>query len=107
MRDANSLRLRLVVQRHALPEVRVVFAVSLDNDPTIANLLEQVNEIIPLESNDWGLEDYTVQLRDANGHAFDCLHFQHVSAILNNDEVVLYVWSRPLRSYCSTFLPFL
>ncbi|KAL2158308.1 hypothetical protein VTH06DRAFT_4629 [Thermothelomyces fergusii] len=88
MRDANSLRLRLVVQRHALPEVRVVFAVSLDNDPTISSLLEQVNDIIPLESSDWGLEDYTVQLRDPTGHAFDCLHFQQVSAILNNDEVV-------------------
>lgn len=89
MRDANNLRLRLVVRRHALPEVRVVFTVQLDNDPTIANFLEQVNEIIPLESNNWGLEDYTVELRDSEGHAFDCLHFQHVSAVLKNDEQVL------------------
>lgn len=89
MRDSNSLRLRLVVRRHALPEVRVVFAVQLDTDPTIANLVEQVNEIIPLESNDWGLEDYVVELRDSNGHGFDCLHFQQVSAILKNDEEVL------------------
>jgi len=89
MRDANILRLRLVVQRHALPEVRVVFAVSLDNDPTVANLLEQINEIIPLEGNDWGLEDYAVQLRDSSGHGFECLHFQQVSLILKNDEEVL------------------
>ncbi|KAK4247852.1 hypothetical protein C7999DRAFT_40842 [Corynascus novoguineensis] len=93
MRDANNLRLRLVVQRHALPEVRVVFAVSLDNDPTIANLLEQINEIIPLESSDWGLEDYAVQLRDSSGHGFECLHFQQVSLILKNDEEV---FIRPL-----------
>jgi hypothetical protein len=89
MGDSNSLRLRLVVRRHALPEDRVVFAVRLDTDPTISNLLEQVNEIFPLESNDWGLEDYAVELRDANGRGFDCLHFQQVSAILKNDEEVL------------------
>lgn len=89
MRDSNNLRLRLVVRRHALPEVRVVFALQLDNDPTIADLLEQVNEIIPLESNDWGLEDYAVELRDSGGRAFDCLHFQQVSVILKNDEELL------------------
>lgn len=89
MRDSNTLRLRLVVRRHSLPEVRVVFAVRLDTDPTIAHLLEQINEIIPLESNDWGLEDYAVELRDSNGHGFDCLHFQQVSVILKKDEEVL------------------
>lgn len=89
MREANNIRLRLVVRRHSLPEVRVVFPVRLDADPTIANLLEQVNEIIPLESNDWGLEDYSVELRDSSGHGFDCLHFQQVSLILKNDDEVL------------------
>ncbi|KAK3326966.1 hypothetical protein B0T19DRAFT_149644 [Cercophora scortea] len=89
----NDLRLRLVVRRHALPEARVVFNVPLDNDPTVARLLEQVNEIIPLESRDWGLEDYVVELHDAEGHAFDCLHFQPVAAVLKNDEEV---FIRPL-----------
>ena len=89
MRDSSSLRLRLVVRRHALPEVRVVFAVQLDTHPTIANLLDQVNDIVPLEGNDWGLEDYAVELRDSAGHGFDCLHFQQVSAILKPDEEVL------------------
>jgi len=91
MMDNNALRLRLVVRRHALPEVRVVFPVKIDTDPTIANLLEQVNEVIPLESNDWGLEDYAVELRDSSGHAFDCLHFQQLSLVLQNDEEVLSV----------------
>ncbi|KXX73960.1 hypothetical protein MMYC01_209691 [Madurella mycetomatis] len=89
----NCLRLRLVVQRHALPEVRIVFAIELDTGPTIANLLEQINEIIPLESNDWGLEDYIVELRGSDGHAFECLHFQPVSGILKDDEEV---FIRPL-----------
>ena len=84
----SDLRLRLVIRRHALPEVRVVFSVKLENDPTIASLLEQVNEFIPLESEDWGLEDYTVELRDAEGHGFDCMHFQQVSAVLKSDEEI-------------------
>ncbi|KAG7289987.1 hypothetical protein NEMBOFW57_006366 [Staphylotrichum longicolle] len=91
MRDSNILRLRLVVKRHGLPEDRVMFAVQLDTGPTISNLLEQVNEVFPLESNDWGLEDYAVELRDATGRGFDCLHFQQVSVILKNDEEVLHL----------------
>ncbi|KAL2118735.1 hypothetical protein VTJ04DRAFT_8395 [Mycothermus thermophilus] len=93
MKDKNTLRLRLVVRRNALPEVRIIFPIQLDTEPTIANLLEQVNEIVPLESNDWGLEDYSVELRDANGNGFECLHFQPVSQTLNNDEEV---YIRPL-----------
>ncbi|KAK1756688.1 hypothetical protein QBC47DRAFT_377443 [Echria macrotheca] len=89
----DSLRLRLVVRRHALPEVRVVFSIRLENDPTIANLLEKVDEVIPLESSDWGLEDYTVELRDAQGRGFDCMHFQQVSDVLKNDEEI---YIRPL-----------
>jgi hypothetical protein len=88
MKDKNTLRLRLVVRRNALPEVRIIFPIQLGTEPTIANLLEQVNEIVPLESNDWGLEDYSVELRDANGNGFECLHFQPVSQTLNNDEEV-------------------
>jgi hypothetical protein len=37
------------------------------------------------------LEDYAVELRDSDGHAFDCLHFQQVSVVLKNDEEVLLV----------------
>jgi hypothetical protein len=85
----NALRLRLVVCRHALPDVRVVFPISVATDPTVAQLLEQVNETIPLESTDWGLEDYVVELRDRDGNAFECLHFQPVSVVLDKDEEVL------------------
>jgi hypothetical protein len=85
----SNMRLRLVIRRHALPEERVVFGVRLENDPTIANLLEQVNEDIPLESTEWGLEDYVVELRDAAGRSFDCMHFQQVSVVLKSDEEVL------------------
>lgn len=85
----HEMRLRLVVRRHALPETRIIFPIPLDNDPTVANLIELVNGIIPLESEDWGLEDYVVELHDADGNAFDCLHFQRVATVLNPDEEVL------------------
>ncbi|KAK4200905.1 hypothetical protein QBC40DRAFT_64719 [Triangularia verruculosa] len=88
------MRLRLVVRRHALPDVRVVFSYKTESEPTIAGLLEQVNEVIPLESNEWGLEDYTVELRQKDtGTAYDCLHFQQVADVLKDDEEV---YIRPL-----------
>ncbi|KAK4185595.1 hypothetical protein QBC35DRAFT_299716 [Podospora australis] len=91
----DTMRLRLLIRRHALPEVRIVFSCKTENDPTIAGLLEQVNEIIPLESSEWGLEDYAVELRKDNGTAFDCLHFQPVTDVLRNDEEV---YIRPLAT---------
>lgn len=85
----KALRLRVVILRHSLPEVRVVFSISLENNPTIAKFLEEVNDTVPLESTDWGLEDYVVELRDDEGNAFECLHFQQVHTVLDMDEEVL------------------
>ena len=92
----QSLRLRLVVRRHGLPEAKILFNVPLDNDPTVAQLVELVNESIPLESDDWGLDDYIVELHAKDGHAFECLHFQPVTSILEKDDEVLWV------PYCSS-----
>ncbi|KAI9825030.1 MAG: hypothetical protein M1826_007108 [Phylliscum demangeonii] len=50
---------------------------------TIAQLLESVNDIIPLESDHWGLEDYAVDVL-----GFECLHFQEVKAVLRDGDVV-------------------
>ena len=87
--ESTSLRLRLVIRRHGLPEVRLVFSLALHSDPTVVKLLEQVNETVPIESSDWGLEDYVVELRDLEGNAFECLHFQEIRAILRQDDEVL------------------
>ncbi|PGG98486.1 hypothetical protein AJ79_08858 [Helicocarpus griseus UAMH5409] len=72
---------------------------------TIAQLLEEVNEVIPLETQvdeglegggglatrisggagQWGLEDYTVEVM-----GFECLHFMEVDGLLRDgDEVVI------------------
>lgn len=61
---------------------------------TIAQLLEDVNEVVPLETepavfNDettgqWGLEDYVVEVAGS-----ECLHFMDVEGLLRDgDEVV-------------------
>jgi hypothetical protein len=84
----DPLRLRLAVRRHGLPEVRIVFSIALDADPTIAKLVESVSETIPLESGEWGLEDYVVELRQRDAAAFECLHFQLVGSILEKDDEV-------------------
>ncbi|KAL8336613.1 hypothetical protein RB601_000430 [Gaeumannomyces tritici] len=90
---AGNMRLRLVVRRHGLPDTRVLFSISLDGDPTIAYFLELVNATVPLESDDWGLDDYAVELRNPAGGAFEALHFQTVASILQQDEEV---YIRPL-----------
>jgi hypothetical protein len=50
---------------------------------TIARLLEDVNHIIPLEAEHWGLEDYVVEVQ-----GFECLHFSPVSQVLKEDDLV-------------------
>lgn len=85
------MRLRLAVQRHGLPAVQVLWTVGSIRPPgalagasiTVSQFLEQVNDIIPLESDDWGLEDYAVELG-----GFECLHFSDLSQTLKEDEVV-------------------
>ncbi|MCJ1423827.1 hypothetical protein MMC29_001712 [Sticta canariensis] len=92
------MRLQLIVQRHSLPPVQVLWTVGVLRPPyaaagtsaTVSQLLEQINEIIPLESGDWGLEDYAVEVR-----GFECLHFSELSQVLKEDDEVCI---RPLQS---------
>ena len=55
----------------------------------MAQLLEQVNEIIPVESSEWGFEDYAVELKGSNGVNFECLHFQQVGKVMKEDDEVM------------------
>ncbi|KAI1501340.1 hypothetical protein F5X99DRAFT_382930 [Biscogniauxia marginata] len=82
------MRLRLVVRRNGLPEARLVWDVRLEDNPTIAKLLEQLNEDVPLEGGQWGLEDYVVELHDDDGTSFECLHYQPVRNVLKPDDRV-------------------
>ncbi|KAI4129733.1 MAG: hypothetical protein LQ338_002117 [Usnochroma carphineum] len=84
------MRLHLTVQRNGLPAARILWTTG-GQDPahssaetaTISQLLEQVNDIIPLESEEWGLEDYAVEVG-----GFECLHFQEASQVLKEDDEV-------------------
>ncbi|KAM3460149.1 hypothetical protein NHJ6243_006195 [Beauveria neobassiana] len=92
----GDIRLRLVIRRHTVPDVKLVWPCSPSDDLTIAKLLGQVNEVVPLEGGEWGLEDYVAELGDgSNGASFECLHFQLVSRILKDEDQVLI---RPLLS---------
>jgi hypothetical protein len=86
---SSVMRLRLVVRRHGLPEVKIVWPCTSPEDLTVAGLLGEVNEVITLEGTDWGLEDYAVELGDQDGSSFECLHFQQVSKILKHDDQVM------------------
>lgn len=123
------MRLRITIIRHGLPATRILWTVvpapaaseahgsyaipasavastRLPNTVyghegcTVAQLLEDLNEVVPLETavdgdngtlgeNDelggqWGLEDYVVEV-----DGFECLHFMHVDGLLRDgDEVV-------------------
>ncbi|KAI3333211.1 hypothetical protein F4824DRAFT_252597 [Ustulina deusta] len=84
----QDMRLRLVVRRNGLPELRLMWHVHLDSNPTISKLLEQLNNQVPLESDHWGLEDYVVELHDSDGVDFECLHYQSVRSVLKADDRV-------------------
>lgn len=117
------MRLHLVISRHGLPATRILWtttsssavgeygahraastaAISSSRTPniafanggyTVAQLLEDVNEVVPLEtepsmfdpefSGQWGLEDYVVEVGGS-----ECLHFMEVDGLLREgDEVV-------------------
>jgi hypothetical protein len=56
-----------------------------DGKSTIAQLLQHVNEVFPLEGETWGLEDYSVTVG-----GYECLHYHELSAVCRDeDEVVI------------------
>jgi hypothetical protein len=81
-----KMRLRLTIQRNALPDANILWSVPATANPqtyTIARLLEDVNLIVPLEAEHWGLEHYVVELG-----GFECLHFSPVAQTLKEDDHV-------------------
>ncbi|KAI1394423.1 uncharacterized protein F4822DRAFT_47352 [Hypoxylon trugodes] len=84
----KDMRLRLVVRREGLADERLMWNISLKDDPTISKLLQDVNETITLEIGQTGLENYVVELHDADGMSFECLHFQPLRTILKPDDRV-------------------
>ncbi|KEF56891.1 uncharacterized protein A1O9_07081 [Exophiala aquamarina CBS 119918] len=94
------MRLQLQILRHSLPPVHIIHTTGTgptshtrSRDSTIADLLQDVNDLVPLESYDgeWGLEDYVVEVAATADQetAYECLHFQTCEAVLRDDDEVL------------------
>lgn len=76
------------IERNTLPPVQALWPVQ-NHGATVAQLLQHVNEIFPLEADTWGLEDYALSV-----DGFDCLHYHELRAVCKDeDEVVI----RPLQ----------
>jgi len=76
-----AMRIRLQVLRHQLPPTKVLWKV--DAATTTAELLTQISDFFPLESEGWGLEDYAVHLG-----GYELLHFQQLGDILKEDDEI-------------------
>lgn len=102
------MRFHLLIQRHGLPVTRILWTTSpsslsgptpsshsLPNGGyTIAQFLEDVNDIVPLETEtglfenesggQWGLEDYVVEIGGS-----ECLHFMEVDGLIRDGDEVM------------------
>lgn len=93
------MRLSLRVQRHGCPPIDLLWTIKQPRghtSPTISQLLEEVNQRIPLEAQGWGLEDYVVRVG-----GFECLHYSEVDDVLRDGDQVRYEKHSSLHSVSS------
>lgn len=76
------MRLRLRIERNALPVVQTVWPVQ-DQSLTVSQLLQQVSNQLPLDSDTWGLEDYAVILGN-----YDLLFHHALKDVLKDEDEV-------------------
>ena len=77
------MRLRLNIKRHELPVVKILFAVSSADYLPVSEFVSQVDEVVPLESEDWSKDDYIVSVG-----GFECLHYANVNDVFQNGDEV-------------------
>ncbi|KAK3713344.1 hypothetical protein LTR37_008536 [Vermiconidia calcicola] len=77
------MRLRLRIERNGLPATQTLWPVK-EAKNTLAQLLQQINDVFPLESDTWGLEDYSVSIGD-----YECLHYHEIAAVCKEDDELL------------------
>jgi hypothetical protein len=79
-------RVKLKIQRNRLPDVDILWPLKEQDGRqqcTISSLLTDVNNSVPLESGDWTLDQYLVEL-----DGFECLHYQFLSDVLKDGDNV-------------------
>jgi hypothetical protein len=95
-----AMRLQISIRRHALPPINIIFTTgtgpsskTLAPDSTVSDLLQDVNDLVPLESEEgeWGLEDYVVEVQATADQEtyYECLHFQTIDSVLRDDDEVV------------------
>ncbi|KAK3701621.1 hypothetical protein LTR37_015372 [Vermiconidia calcicola] len=77
------MRLRLRIERNGLPATQTLWPVK-EGKNTLAQLLQQINDVFPLESDTWGLEDYSVSIG-----GYECLHYHEIAAVCKEDDELL------------------
>lgn len=84
------MRLRLNVRRHNLPDCPIIWDVNTSTSaPTVSELLNEINDVIPIESTEWGMEDYAVEVKGKGGLNYECLHFQPVDKVMKEEDEVM------------------
>jgi hypothetical protein len=88
--DKTNMRIRLTIQRNRLDSVEVLWIIPEDSykssSHTISRWLAEVDEAFPLETDEWGLEDYVVHIQ-----GFECLHFKTTGDVFRNGDHVTFV----------------
>lgn len=83
------MRLRVQVLRHGFPAIKVLWTVP--SETTAASLLQQIDDVFPLEAEGWGFEDYALL-----NNGYEVLHWMQLDQLLKDDDAVSYVdgpWS--------------
>lgn len=77
--------LRVSVLRYQLPAVKFLYFAPVSQEPLpVSKLLELVDQLVPLKSDNWSLDDYFVSCGD-----YECLHYSDCRSILKeNDEIM-------------------
>ena len=88
--DKINMRILLTIQRNRLDSVEVLWTIPEDSykspSHTISRWLAEVDEAFPLETDEWGLEDYVVHIQ-----GFECLHFKTTGEVFRNGDHVTFV----------------
>lgn len=79
------MRLALEVIRYQLPTIKVLWQVNPEH--SIAEFLHSLDQSIPLETQDWSLEDYAVE----TVQGYEILHYYLIGDILKDDEHIRFV----------------
>jgi hypothetical protein len=53
------------------------------NTHTVSRWLSEVDEVVPLEADEWGLDDYVVHIQ-----GFECLHFKKTGDVFREGDHV-------------------